>query len=171
MKKKLLIGAGIVLTIFIVFLIAICGSAGSNNVPTEEELKKVITDVTCEVKDSENINYELSTLSNDISFDSELENQQYTKIIVNKEQDFKSLGVAFIVKSNEEMTLNISLNKNETSLKTISLTLKDGVMESANLLLEEEVAISTTDEFTITFEQTTDCSFTFDTMIFFFGQE
>ena len=41
MRNKILIGAGILLTVFIVFLIIICGaSSGGNNTLPEEELKE-----------------------------------------------------------------------------------------------------------------------------------
>lgn len=170
MKKKLLIGAGILLTVFLVFLIALCGGATSNKVVTEEELKTIVTNVSCEVKNEENIDYELSTLTNDISFDSEIKNKQYTKIIVNKESGFKSLGAAFIARADEDFDLNISLNKNGTALTTTTINFDGDSMQNVNLLLDESVDISVTDEFTITFEQTADCSFQFDTIIFFFDE-
>lgn len=170
MKKKLLIGAGVVLAIFVIFLIAICGAAGSNKVVTKEELETKITNITCEVPDEENINYDLATITNDISFDNNIQNKQYSKIIVNKENGFKSLGVAFIAKSNEDFTLNISLNKNGNSLKSTTVSFEDGQMVNVNLLLDTACEIATTDEFTITFEQTANCSFAFDTLIFFFDE-
>ncbi len=170
MKKKILIGAGILFTVFIVFLIALCGGSGTDKIVTEEELKTMVSNVTCEVKDDDNITYQLSTLTNDISFDNELQNKQYTKITINQNENFKSLGLAFIVKSNEEFTLNVKLNKNDTVLKSTSLNLSSGNLGNVNLLLDEAVDISTTDDFTITFEQSTDCNFTFDTLLLFFDE-
>lgn len=170
MKKKLIIGAGIVLAVFVLFLILLGGASSSNKIVTEEELDITLTNITCEVKDEENINYEISTLTNDISFDSVLQNKQYTKITINKEKGFQSLGLAFIVKSNEEFTLNISLEKNGTSLTSTAVEFKDGAMKNVNLLLNEAVEILESDEFTISFTQSTECSFTFDTLLFFFDE-
>lgn len=170
MKKKLIIGAGIVLAVFVLFLILLGGGSSTNKIVTEEELDITFTNITCEVKDEENINYEISTLTNDISFDSVLQNKQYTKITINKEKGFQSLGLAFIVKSNEEFTLNISLEKNGTSLTSTSVEFKDGAMKNVNLLLNEAVEILESDEFTISFTQSTECSFTFDTLLFFFDE-
>lgn len=170
MKKKLIIGAGIVLAVFVLFLILLGGGSSTNKIVTEEELDITLTNITCEVKDEENINYEISTLTNDISFDSVLQNKQYTKITINKEKSFQSLGLAFIVKSNEEFTLNISLEKNGTSLTSTSVEFKDGAMKNVNLLLSEAVEILESDEFTISFTQSAECSFTFDTLLFFFDE-
>lgn len=170
MKKKLIIAAGVVLAVFVIFLIAICGAAGSNKVVTKEELKTMVTDITCEVKGEDNITYDLETITNDISFDSKIQNKQYTKITINKENGFKSLGVAFIAKANEDFALNISLNKNGTSLKTTTANFEDGQMVNVNLTLDKAVEISSSDVFTITFEQTTNCNFAFDTLVFFFDE-
>ena len=109
-------------------------------------------------------------MTNDISFDSEIQNKQYTKITINKEKGFNSLGLAFIAKSNEEFTLNISLEKNGTSLTTTSVEFKDGQMKNVNLLLNEAVEILPSDEFTISFTQSGECAFTFDTLLFFFDE-
>lgn len=170
MKKKFIIIAGIVFAIFLVFLIAICGSAGGNKTITKEELDTTISNISCKVKNGDDITYDMSVISNDISFDSSVQNKQYEKITVNKLKDFKSLGLAFIAKSNEDFTLNISLNKNEETLKTTSVVFKDGKMQSVNLLLEQPIEIKTTDEFTITFSQEDNCSFMFDTLLFFFDE-
>jgi len=171
MKTKILIGAGILLTVFIFFLLALGGSSGSDNIVTEEELKTIISSVQCEVKNEEPITYDVALLTNDISFDNEIENQQYTKITLNKAQNFKSLGVAFIVKSNEDLTLKISLNKNDEVLESTTLNLKSGALGNAKLVLDSAVEISQTDNFTITFEQDSEIDFAFDTMLFFFDKE
>lgn len=170
MKKKLIIGAGIVLSVFILFLIMLGGSSTTNKVVTKEELDVTLTTITCEVKDEENINYDIPTVTNDISFDSVIQNKQYTKLTINKEKGFNSLGLAFIVKSNEEFTLNVSLEKNGTSLTTTSVEFKDGQMRNVNLLLNEAVEILPSDEFTISFTQSGECAFTFDTLLFFFDE-
>lgn len=170
MKKKLIIGAGIVLSVFILFLIMLGGSSTTNKVVTKEELDVTLTTITCEVKDEENINYDIPTVTNDISFDSVIQNKQYTKLTINKEKGFNSLGLAFIVKSNEEFTLNVSLEKNGTSLTTTSVEFKDGQMRNVNLLLNEAVEILPSDEFTISFTQSGESAFTFDTLLFFFDE-
>lgn len=172
MKKKMIIIAGVILAIFLVFLILLGGSAGTNKTVTKEEIETNFTNVVCEVfGEEETITYDISTLTNDISFDSILKNKQYTKIKLNNSKDIKSLGIAFIVKSNEDINLNVSLNLNDISLKTTSVELKDGKMKSVNLLLTDAVEITTTDEFTITFEQTENSDFSFDTILFFFDNE
>lgn len=170
MNKKFILIAGILFSVFLIFLIAIGGGTTSNKVVTEEQLNTLVTSVTCEIKDEESVNYELSTLTNDVSFDNTLQNKQYTKITINKENKFNTLGVAFIVKSNEDCSLKISLNKNEEILKTTTINLESGQMGNVNLLLEEYVEILTTDNFTITFEQSPECKFQFDTIIFFFDE-
>lgn len=170
MKKKIIIGAGIVLAVFVLFLILLGGGSSTNKIVTEEELEVTITNITCEVQDEENINYGLATITNDVSFDSSIQNKQYTKITINKEKGFNTLGLAFIVKSNEEFTLNVSLEKNGTSLTSTSVEFKDGEMRNVNLLLNEAVEILPSDEFTISFTQSGECSFTFDTMLFFFDE-
>lgn len=170
MNKKLLIGAGIVLAVFILFLILLCGGGGTDKVVTQEELDVTISTVTCDVKDDDSIDYDLALLTNDITFDGDIQEKNYTKITVNQEKDFASLGVAFMVKSNYDMTLNVALNKNGVELKTTSVTIESGSTGSVNLILDEAVGISKTDDFTITFSQADDYSFAFDTMIFFFDE-
>jgi len=170
MKKKLIIGAGVLLTIFVIFLIAICGGASSNNTVTEDELKQTITSVTCEVANENNVDYGIDILSNDISFDSVLKSKDYTKITINKEKDFKSLGVAFIARSNEQFSVNATLYKNDEVLKTTTITFEDTKMKSVKLLLENSVEVKTTDNFYIKFEQDGNCEFAFDTLIFFFDE-
>lgn len=168
MKRKIIIGAGIVLAVFVIFLIILCGSATTNKVVTKENLITKVSGITCEVKDEENLTYELDTFTNDISFDSKIKNKHYTKASITKDENFTSLGLAFIVKSNEEFTLNISLYKNDELLKSTSASFEDGRIANVNLLLENGVEITTEDEFYISFEQTTDCKFVFDTIVFFF---
>jgi len=170
MKKKLLIGAGIVLAVFILFLIIICGGSGTDKVVTQEELEVTISTVTCDVKDEDSIEYDLALLTNDITFDGDIQEKNYTKLTVNQEKEFASLGVAFMVKSNYDVTLNVALNKNGVELKTTSVTIESGSTGSVNLILDEAVVISATDEFTITFSQTDEYTFAFDTMIFFFDE-
>ncbi len=170
MKKKIIIGAGILLTIFVVFLIAICGSASGNKIVTKEELKTKITNIECHIDDEENITYSLDELTNDISFDSNIKSKNYTKLVINKENSFKTFGVSFAMKSDENFTLNISLNKNGISLVKTAVTFEENQTEYVNLILDESVEMNTTDEFTITFSQENDCTFMFDTFLFFFEE-
>ena len=170
MKKKIIIGAGILLAIFVLFLILLGGASSNNKIVTQEELATIVSNVTCEVQDEENINYDLGTLTNDIVFDSDLQIKQYNKIIINQEKEFKSLGTTFLIKSEESITLEISLNKNGISISSTTITTEGGLTESVNLSLEEAVDFLATDEFSITFTQTTNNPFVFDTLILFFDE-
>ena len=107
MKNKILIGAGILLTVFVLFLIFLCGGSGADKIVTEEELKVTIQNVTCQVNEEENdITYELGYLSNDVQFDNEIQTKSYNKIIVNQKVDINILGTAFMVKPIENTTMN-----------------------------------------------------------------
>ena len=106
MKNKIIIGAGILLTVFIFFLIAISGASGGDKIVTEEELKATITNISCQVNDEETINYELSYLTNNIEFDEEIKTRNYKKIVINNQTDINFLGVAFIVKTTDDTTYN-----------------------------------------------------------------
>lgn len=170
MKKKLIIGAGILLTVFLVFLIVLCGGTGTDKIVTKEELDVTISKVVCEVKDSADIEYDLSLFTNDNLFESNISSKNYTKATLKQEKGFKSLGVAFMMKSNEDTSLNVSLNLNGTSLKTTTVSIEDGKNANVNLILDEAVEVKNTDEFTITFEQSSENSFVFDMLIFFFDE-
>ena len=171
MKNKILIGAGVLLTVFVIFLIALCGGSTTDKIVTQEELKNTISTVTCEVNEEEdNVTYELAYLSNNVQFDSELYSKPYNKIVVNKMVDINFLGTAFEVKTNDAATLNFTLTKNGESLKTITLELENGQVGSVDLLLENAVNFSASDELAIVISQTDNISFVFDTMIFFFDE-
>lgn len=170
MKNKIIIGAGILLTVFIIFLIAICGGSGADKIVTQEELKATITNISCQVDDEETINYELSYLSNNVEFDEEIKARNYKKIVVNQQNEIEFLGVAFMIKSTDDTTLNFSLTKNGEVVTTSEVNLETDTKASVELLLEESMNISTTDELAIVISQTKDVSFVFDTMIFFFDE-
>ena len=170
MKNKLLIGAGILLTVFIIFLIVISGASGGDKIPTEETLKTIFSNVTCEVKNGSNIDYDLSLLTNNVEFDSQIQTRNYTKVKLNQTTNLKSFGVAFILKSDYEISLNISLVKNDEVLKTTTANLSTNVMSNIDLLLENSAQIIATDEFCILFEQTTTDPFVFDTLITFIDE-
>lgn len=170
MKNKLLIGAGILLTVFIIFLLVISGASGGDKIPTEETLKTIFSNVTCEVKNCSNIDYDLSLLTNNVDFDSQIQTKNYTKVKLNQVANFKSFGVVFILKSDYEISLNISLMKNDEVLKTTTANLSTNVMSNIDLLLENSALISATDDFYILFEQTTTDPFVFDTLITFIDE-
>ena len=170
MKNKIIIGAGILLTVFIFFLIAISGASGGDKIVTEEKLKATITNITCQIDDEETINYELNYLTNNIEFDEQIKARKYKKIVVNKQEDIQFLGVAFLVKSTDDTSLNISLTKNGEVVKTSSVNLESDTRASVELLLENTVQYSAGDELAIVISQSKDVSFVFDTMIFFFDE-
>lgn len=171
MKNKILIGAGVLLTVFVIFLIALCGGSTTDKIVTQEELKNTISTVTCEVNEEEdNVTYELAYLSNNVRFDNELYSKSYNKIIVNQMVDINLLGTAFEVKPNDAATLNFTLTKNGESLKTVTLELENGQVGSVDLLLENAVNFSVSDELAIVISQSDNISFVFDTMIFFFDE-
>lgn len=170
MKKKILIGAGIVLAIFIVFLIAICGASSGSHTVTKEKLDQTIDKVVCEVKDDNSIEIDFSILSNDIEFDSEILNRNYTKIDVKTLCDFKSLGVVFRLKPQDNSILQISLMKNDECLTTQTIEAESGLIENVNLLLDTSVEVKTTDKFYISISNSNNAEFVFDTMIFFFDE-
>ena len=170
MKNKILIGAGILLTVFIVFLIGICGASGGDKIPTEETINSTFSTVTCEVKDEENVNYDISLLTNDIQFDSAIQKKNYTKVNLNHNTNFATYGVAFLIKSNSEISLNVALMKNDETLKTTTVTIKNGNTVNVDLVLENSVAISSTDNFYISFNNSTNNQFVFDTIITFIDE-
>lgn len=172
MRNKLLIGAGILLTIFIVFLVIICGaSSGGNNTLIEDDLKQIVYGVSCDVKDEESIDYDMSILLDETQFNDNIQNKNYTKIKFNQSQNFDSLGIAFMVKANENCSLNFSLMKGDEVLKTTNISLENGVVQDVNLTLENVVSISANDEFYISINQTGESPFVFDTMLFFLSEE
>lgn len=171
MKTKILIGAGILLTVFILFLIVIGGGSSVDKVVTKEELKTTISNVTCVVnEEEENITYELPYLTNDTQFDGEIQSKSYNKIIVNQEVDINFLGLAFMVKPADNTTLNFKLTKNGEELKTTTLTLESDEIGNVDLLLENAVNFSASDELAIEISQSGNVKFVFDTMIFFFDE-
>jgi len=170
MKNKIIIGAGILLTVFIFFLIAICGASGGDKLVTEEELKATITNISCQVDDEETIDYELSYLTNNVEFDEEIKSRNYKKIVINKQTDIHFLGVAFMIKSSDETELNFSLTKNGEVITTSSVNLEADTKASVELLLEESIQCSTNDELAIVISQSGENTFAFDTMLFFFDE-
>lgn len=171
MSRKFLIIAGILLSVFIVFLIVLAGGTGGDKIVSKSELETKLTSITCEVKnDTNTIDYDISTISNDVQFDSNLKIKDYSKITINKETNLKFLGVAFLVKTRENTTLNFSLTLNGTELKSTSISTKANEIGDVGLLLENEVDVNQSDELAISISQSGTAGFVFDTMIFFFDE-
>ena len=172
MRNKILIGAGILLTVFIVFLIIICGaSSGGNNTLPEEELKEVVMNVTCDVQDEESLTYDMSILVDETQFNDEIQNKNYTKIKFNQSQNFNSLGVDFIVKTTDNATITFSLMKNEEVLNSTTLTFENSVFTDVNLTPGSAVEVSAEDEFYVVISQSNETQFVFDNMLFFLSEE
>ncbi len=170
-KTKILIGAGIVLAIFIIFLFILAGSSGSNKIPDEENLKQNITGITCETETQGNFDYDLSTITNETEFDTNISSRKYTKIVINQTQDLKSLGVGFAVKSDSNTLITFTLMKNDEALKSDTLTLESGQTATANLSLENPTEISASDKFYIDVTLSEDTTFAVDTFLFFMELE
>lgn len=170
MKNKILIGAGILLAVFIVFLVAICGASTGTGTLDEEELKENISCITCENDSGTDIDYDISILTNDVQFDDEILTRCYTKFITHNDADFATLGVAFVIKSNSDTTFTFNLMKNDEVLKTCTLSASSDTIEIVDLTLSESAEILTTDEFYITVSQDEISTYLFDTMIFYFDE-
>lgn len=164
-RKGLIIGGGILLAVFILFLILIGGGSTTKNIPTQDTLTTVISGVTCKVEGEDDVIYDVKLLTNDIQFDSEIKAKNYNKIIINHSQNLESLGVAFMVKTKQDSTLNIQLCKNDEVLQTFSKSSLANEVVNVDLLMELPVEISSTDEYSIKVTSTSD--FTFDTLLFF----
>lgn len=170
MRNKILIGAGILLTVFIVFLIIICGASGGDKTVTQDELTQTIENVVCDVQDENSINYNISLLTNDTQFDNEILEKSYSQININTLKDFNSHGVVFRVRTTADTTLTFNLIKNDDVLSTFSVEALTQEIEDVNLVIDEAVSISSTDNFYITIENTNNATFVFDTLIFFFDE-
>lgn len=164
-RKGLIIGGGIALTIFIIFLILIGGANTTKNIPTQETLTQTVTGVTCQIEGEDDVNYEIYLLTNNIQFDSEIQQKNYKKIVINHSQDFESLGVAFMAKTNENATLNFELCKNNEVIKSFSSSVLANEVINVDLVLDEAVQISTTDEYSVKITSTS--NYVFDTLLFF----
>ena len=103
-----------------------------------------------------------------MQFDSELKFKQYKKISISKKKEIKTYGVAFIVKSQTNQTLQLTLFKNDESLITQTLTLKGGEVNYADLILEQPIEFLTTDDFYIQVNASDD--FIFDSLLIFFEE-
>ena len=168
-RKGLIIGGGIVLTLFIIFLILIGGAATTKNIPEQETLEQIVTGVTCQIEGEEDVNYDIQLLTNSIQFDSDIRQKNYKKISINHSQNFESLGVAFMLKPNSDVTINCELYKNDELLKTYSSSVLANEVANVDLVLENAVEISSTDEYSVKITSTS--NFVFDTLLFFLQEE
>ena len=165
-KKNLaIIVSGILFFVFIMFLVIACANVHIKNVQKQEELKTNFSGVICEVDGEENVNYDIATLTNEIQFDNNIQFKNYKIIKINHSLDFKSLGVAFELKTKENANITLSLKKNNIVLKTCNLELEANQIKGINLVLENSVEVKATDEFSISVDSETD--FVFDTLLFF----
>lgn len=164
-KKIILIGAGVVFVLFIFLLIVLGGNAGTKNIPKQETLTTNFSNVVCEIEGEENQTYDISILTNEIQFDSTIKSKPYTKIKINHSVNFKSLGVAFMLKTTDNANLTLSLKKNDEVIKTTTVSTEAGQVNNIDLVLENSIEILTTDELSIVIDSPT--NFVFDTMLFF----
>ena len=85
-KNKILIGAGILLTVLILGLIIICGASTPSGTPTKETYEVRVDSVQVEIEGEGARNIPLSILTDNIQFNAEIENKEYTDIkIINKQ--------------------------------------------------------------------------------------
>ena len=164
-KKTIIIISAVIVGIFLLLLLFIGGSAGIKNVPKQETLEVNFSGVVCEVNGEEDISYDITTLSNNIQFDSTLKFKNYNKIKIQNIKNFKSLGVAFIMQSTSQTEFTFTLKKNNETLKTYSVEVEMNETKNVDLVLENSVEILTTDEFYI--EVNGSANFVFDTILFF----
>ena len=169
-KTKILIGAGVVLTIFIVFLLILCGSAGANKQISQEDLKTNISGITCQYDGGDDLTFDISTITNDTHFDNSLVKRDYKKIKINTTKDFKTFGIGFMVKPTFETNFTFTLYKNSEVLSTDIFELAADTVKTVDLHLEESVDITTADEFYISIQQENNYPFAFDTFLFFFDE-
>ncbi len=170
-KTKILIGAGIVLAIFIIFLFILAGSSGNDKVPNEDNLKQNITGITCETQTQGNFDYDISLITNDTQFDDQISSRKYTRIVINHTQDLKSYGLGFTVRSDESADLTFTLMKNDEVLKSDTLSLLSRQVATVNLSLENPIEISVSDNFYIEVTLSEDTTFAVDTFLFFMDLE
>ena len=78
MKNKILIGAGILLTVLILGLIIICGASTPSGTPTKETYEVRVDSVQVEIEGEGARNIPLSILTDNIQFNAEIENKEYT---------------------------------------------------------------------------------------------
>ena len=169
-KTKILIGAGIVLALFIIVLFILAGSSSGNGVPEPEVLERKITGITCETQSQGSFDYDLSIITNETDFDNNIQHRQYTKIVINHSADLESLGVGFAIKSDLNTTMTVTLMKNDEVLKADTFELQEGQVDTANLTLENPTTIAAGDNFYITITMSENATFAVDTFLFFMNE-
>lgn len=170
-KTKIIIGAGVLLAIFIALLLIFAGASSGNKTLPEEDLKAHITGITCQYDGGSDIDYDMSILMNDTQFDNKIVSRNYKKLKINTADDFKTLGLGFAIKP--DLTVNdfeIKLMKNDEELAKDTFSLETDKIKTVDLHLETSVEITTSDEFYITIYQSNGYPFLIDTFLFFFDE-
>lgn len=169
MKNKILIGAGILLTVLILGLIIICGASTPSGTPTKETYDSV--QVQIEGEGARNI--PLSILTDNIQFNAEIENKEYTDIKIINKQNYKSKGIVFLAKAESNSNIKFSLYKNDELLQSVEVSFKEGEATDVTLFLESSANINKDDNFHIKVERNEDdeTRFVFDSLLSFFDEE
>lgn len=171
MRNKIVIIAGIIVVVLLFAVVIFGGGSSTNNVADETTLEANFDKIVCEVKDEDDIEYNLELFTNDIAFDYEIKDKVYTKAKLKARSNFESLGIVFRVTCNDDLSLNIKLYKNDAELKTSNISIAKGGIGNVDLHLENAINFSKNDELIIEFNQTTVTSFKFDTMILFLNNK
>ena len=172
MKNKILIGAGILLTVLILGLIIICGASTPSGTPTKETYEVRVDSVQVEIEGEGARNIPLSILTDNIQFNAEIENKEYTDIKIINKQNYKSKGIVFLAKA-ESNSIKFSLYKNDELLQSVEVSFKEGEATDVTLLLESSANINKDDNFHIKVERNEDdeTRFVFDSLLSFFDEE
>lgn len=172
MKNKILIGAGILLTILIIGLIIVCGASTTSNTVTQEQYEAMVDSVQVEIDGGVDKNIPLSILTDNIQFNAEIENKPYTKINIINKQNYKSKGIVFLVKSQSDSNIKFSLYKNNELLKSTDLSMEANKTNNVVLLLDSSVQINTTDKFYVLVDSGEEkVNFVFDSLLSYFDEE
>lgn len=168
MKKKILIGVAIFGVVALLALLIFGGGSTIDKTVTQHEINNTIDKIVCAIDGEDNIEYEMEILSNDRQFDSEIQAKKYTKISIAQKKNFKTYGIAFVVMSQDNSSLNFELMKNDEVLTSMSVSLKGAEVNYADLILQEAVEITTADELYVRISGNTE--FVFDSLIMLFEE-
>ena len=173
MKNKILIGAGILLTVLILGLIIICGASTPSGTPTKETYEVRVDSVQVEIEGEGARNIPLSILTDNIQFNAEIENKEYTDIKIINKQNYKSKGIVFLAKAESDSNIKFSLYKNNELLQSAEVSFKEGEPADVALLLESSVCVNKDDNFHIKVERNEgdETRFVFDSLLSFFDEE
>lgn len=173
MKNKILIGAGILLTVLILGLIIVCGASTPSGTPTKETYEIRVDSVQVEIEGEGAKNIPLSILTDNIQFNAEIENKEYTEIKIINKQNYKSKGIVFLAKAESDSNIKFSLYKNDELLKSVDISFKADEPTDVALLLDSSKDILTTDKFFVKVERNEgdETRFVFDSLLSFFDEE